>query len=45
MAAKIYKNYFDVVILPQKEVQDYAISLSKQLYLLYYLRQRRGKKT
>jgi len=32
MAAKIYKNYFDVVILPQKEVQDYAISLSKQLY-------------
>jgi len=28
----IYKNYFDIVILPPREVRDYAIKLSKQLY-------------
>ena len=32
MTIKIYKNYFDIVILPPKEIRDYAISLSKQLY-------------
>ena len=32
MKTKIHKNYFDVVILPPKEIQDYAIKLSKQLY-------------
>ncbi len=32
MAIKIYKNYFDIVILPPKEIRDYAINLSKQLY-------------
>lgn len=29
---KIWKNYFDVVILPSKEVSDYAIKLSRQLH-------------
>ena len=32
MATKVYKNYFIVVILPPKEIRDYAISLSKGLY-------------
>lgn len=32
MNTKIYKNYFDIVILPSKEVRDYSINLSKQLY-------------
>jgi len=32
MKIKICKNYFDVVILPPKEVRDHAIELSKQLY-------------
>ncbi len=32
MPVKIYKNFFDIVILPSKEVSDYSISLSKQLY-------------
>ena len=32
MSTKIYKNYFDIVILPSKEVRDYSINLSKQLY-------------
>lgn len=29
---KIWKNYYDIVILPQKEVSDYAIKLSRQLH-------------
>ncbi|MFH1822104.1 MAG: hypothetical protein ABH830_00200 [Patescibacteria group bacterium] len=32
MKAKIWKNYFDIVILPPEEVQDFSIKLSKQLY-------------
>jgi 2'-5' RNA ligase len=32
MAIKIYKNYFDIVILPTKEIRDYSITLSKQLH-------------
>lgn len=29
---KIWENYYDVVILPSKEVSDYAIKLSSQLH-------------
>lgn len=31
MKPKIWKNYFDVVILPPKEVSDYAMKLSRGL--------------
>lgn len=33
MKIEIWKNYFDVVILPPKNVANYAISLSKKLKL------------
>lgn len=32
MTIKIHKNYFDIVILPTKEIRDYSIALSKQLH-------------
>lgn len=32
MAIKIYKNYFDIVILPPEKIRSYSIGLSKQLY-------------
>lgn len=31
MEKQIWKNYYDIVILPPKEVTEYAIGLSKQL--------------
>lgn len=31
MKKKIWKNYFDIVILPPREVADYAIRLSRKL--------------
>jgi len=31
MKKKIWKNYFDIVILPSKEISDYAIKLSGEL--------------
>ena len=31
MKSKIYRNYFDIVILPPREVSDYAIALSRDL--------------
>ena len=35
MSKQDYKNYYDVVILPPKEVRDYCVSLSKDLYKEY----------
>lgn len=32
MTKKIHKNYFDIVILPTKEIGDYSIALSKRLH-------------
>ncbi len=32
MTRKIHKNYFDIVILPTKEIGDYSIALSKRLH-------------
>ena len=31
MKKRIWKNYFDIVILPPKEISDYARTLSKRL--------------
>ncbi len=31
MKRKIWKNYFDIVILPPREVSDYAIKMSREL--------------
>ncbi len=31
MSVKIHKNFFDIVILPDKTVRDYSIGLSQQL--------------
>lgn len=32
MKPKIWKNYYDIVILPPKEARDYAIKISKKLH-------------